>query len=261
MKVVILCGGKGTRIREESGHRPKSMIEIGGKPILWHIMKMYSHFGFNEFVLCLGYRQESIKEYFLNYELMQNDFTVELASREKIVHHKRHGENWRVTLVDTGLETKKGGRLKRVAPYLDGSRFMLTYGDGVGNIDIPKLIAFHEKSSKLATFTGVHPISRFATVETDENMEICNWEEKKTLEGYMNAGYFVLEKRVLDYIQDDCELEEEPMKQLAKERQVAMYRHENFWHCMDTYRDYMLLNGLWEKGEAAWKIWKDGDSK
>jgi len=255
MKVVILCGGLGTRLREETEYKPKPMVEIGGRPILWHIMKIYSTYCFNDFILCLGYKQHIIREYFLNYEYMNNDFTINLGSREKIVYHSTHNENWNVTLVDTGLETKKGTRVKKIEPYIKEDRFMLTYGDGVGNINIRELINYHLKQGKIATFTGVHPISRFATVETDESGEITAWSEKKTLEGYINAGFFVLERKIFDYLDDDCELEERPMERLAKEKQIAMYKYDGFWHCMDTYRDYMFLQSLWERGEAPWKIW------
>ncbi len=253
MKVVILCGGLGTRLKEETEYKPKPMIEIGGKPILWHIMKNYSHFGFNDFVLCLGYKQNIIREYFLNYEFMNNDFTINLKSREKIICHSAHNENWNISLIDTGSETKKGTRIKRIEPYI-GDRFMVTYGDGVGNINIKKLIDFHSSQGKTATFTGVHPISRFATIDFDNKGKIISWNEKRKLEDYINAGFFVLERKIFDYLTDDCELEEEPMSQLAKEGQVAMYKHNDFWHCMDTYRDYMVLQNLWKQGKAPWAI-------
>jgi len=255
MKVVIFCGGKGTRLREETEYKPKPMVSIGEEPILWHIMKTYSEFGFKDFILCLGYKQEVIRDYFLNYEYMNNDFTVNLHSQKKIASHSKHKEDWNVTLVDTGLETKKGTRLKMVEQYIKDDSFMLTYGDGVGNVDIGKLVDCHKQSKKIATFTGVHPISRFAVVEHDKKGEIVGWSEKKVLEGYINAGFFVLNKEIFNYLNDDCELEEEPMKQLAEERQVTMYKHEGFWQCMDTYRDNLFLRGMWEKGNAPWKIW------
>ncbi|NQT81300.1 MAG: glucose-1-phosphate cytidylyltransferase [Candidatus Aminicenantes bacterium] len=255
MKVVILCGGLGTRFKEETEYKPKPMIEIGGKPILWHIMKIYSHFGFNDFILCLGYKQNIIREYFLNYEFMNNDFTINIKSREKIIYHSTHNENWKVSLIDTGLETKKGTRIKRIEPYIKEDRFMVTYGDGVGNINIKKLIDFHSSQGKTATFTGVQPTSRFATVDLNDKGKIISWSEKKKLEDYINAGFFVLERKIFDYLTDNCELEEEPMSQLAKEEQVAMYKHNDFWHCMDTYRDFMVLQNLWKKGKAPWAIW------
>jgi glucose-1-phosphate cytidylyltransferase len=255
MKVVILCGGMGTRLREETEYRPKPMVEIGDKPILWHIMKIYSSFGFNNFIICLGYKQHIIREYFINYEYMNNDFTINLSSYKKIISHNAHNENWNVTLVNTGLETKKGTRIKKIEPYIKDDRFMLTYGDGVGDVDVRKLLGYHLEHKKIATFTGVHPISRFATVEMNEKGEIIGWSEKKHLEKHINAGFFVFEKKIFDYLNDDCELEEEPMAQLAKENQIAMYKHDGFWHCMDTYRDYLFLTNLWEKGKPPWKIW------
>ena len=255
MKVVILCGGKGTRLREETEHKPKPMVEIGGRPILWHIMKLYSYYGFKEFILCMGYKHKVIREYFINYPYMNSDVTVSLDPGRSIICHNSHDEDWNVTLVYTGLETKKGGRIKKIEPYLDGERFMFTYGDGVSDVNIQALIEYHEKEGVLGTFTGVHPISRFATVDQDADGKIVDWDEKKQLEGYMNAGFFVVENKVLDYIEGDVEFEEEPMKNLAQERKVAMYRHDGFWQCMDTYRDYSLLTDLWEKGNAPWKVW------
>ena len=254
MKVVILCGGKGTRLREETEYKPKPMVEIGGRPIIWHIMKLYSHYGFKDFVLCMGYKHQVIREYFLNYRYMNSDVTVSLHSNKKLVCHNSHDENWNVTLAYTGEDTKKGRRMKLVAPYLDGERFMMTYGDGVSDVNLKELIAYHEKEGGLVTFTGVHPISRFATVEHDNKGRVVDWNEKKQLEGYMNSGFFVLENKVLDYIQGDVEFEEEPMKRLAQEGEVSMYRHEAFWHCMDTYRDFSLLNELWKSGKAPWNI-------
>lgn len=254
MKVVILCGGKGTRIREETENKPKPMIEIGGRPIVWHIMKLYAHYGFNDFILCLGYKQEVIKDYFIRYAHMNSNFTINL-SQQGFYYHNNHPENWNVTLVDTGQETKKGGRLKLVAPHITTDKFMLTYGDGVADINIRQLVDFHSVQNKKVTFTGIHPISRFATIETDESGEIINWSEKKKLEPYINGGFFVINRGALDYIQSDCEWEEEPMQRLAAERQVAMYKHEGFWQCMDTYRDYKLLNDSWQNNQAKWKVW------
>ena len=256
MKVVILCGGKGTRLREETEHKPKPMVEIGNRPILWHIMKLYSYYGYNDFVLCLGYKHQVIRDYFLNYRYMNTDFTVSLGSEERIICHNSHEEDWNVTLAYTGEETKKGKRIKMVAPYLNGERFMMTYGDGISNVNIKQLIAYHEKEGSLATFTGVHPISRFATIEHDTEGRIVDWNEKKQLEGHMSAGFFVLENEILNYIEGDVEFEEEPMKRLAQKNKVAMYKHKGFWQCMDTYRDYALLAELWESGKAQWQVWR-----
>lgn len=254
MPVVILCGGQGTRLREETEYKPKPMVEIGGKPIIWHIMKAYAHYGYKEFVLCLGYKQSRIREYFLNYQCMNNDFTIKLSSKDEVIRHNNHREDWTVTLVDTGEFTKKGTRIKRIEPYIHSNEFMITYGDGVSNVDIGRLVTFHQSHGKIATFTGVHPISRFATVETSDRGEIIDWNEKKSLEGYINAGFFVMHRRIFQYLNEDCELEEAPMKALAKEGQLRMYRHDGFWQCMDTYRDSVLLNDLWLKA-PPWKVW------
>jgi len=256
LEVVILCGGKGTRLREETEFKPKPMVEIGGRPIIWHIMKIYSHYGFKDFILCGGYKHQVIREYFLNYRFMNSDVTLSLGPEGRTTFHNSHDEDWTVTLSDTGLETKKGGRIKKVASYIKGERFMVTYGDGLANVNIKDLISYHERQGVLATFTGVHPISRFATVEQDSAGNIIDWDEKKQLEGYMNAGFFVLERAVLDYIEGDVELEEEPMKRLAQEGNLAMYKHNEFWQCMDTYRDFLFLTELWERGDAPWKVWK-----
>ena len=256
MEVIILCGGKGTRLREETEFKPKPMVEIGGRPIIWHIMKLYSYYGFKDFILCCGYKQQVIKEYFLNYRFMNSDVTIGLGRGGKTTFQNSHDEDWTVTLADTGLETKKGARIRKVEQYITGDRFMVTYGDGVSNVNIHQLIRYHESQATLATFTGVHPISRFATVDRDSKGKIVDWNEKKKLEGYMNAGFFVLERAVLDYIQGDVELEEEPMKQLAREGNLAMYQHDGFWQCMDTYRDYLFLEGLWKNEDAPWKLWE-----
>jgi glucose-1-phosphate cytidylyltransferase len=186
---------------------------------------------------------------------MANDFTINLGAKRKVSYHNRHSENWNITLVDTGLETKKGTRIKKIEPYIKEDRFMLTYGDGVGNIDIKELVSYHLKDKKIVTFTGVHPISRFARVNLDKQCKVSSWIEKRKIEEYVNAGFFVLERKIFDYLDENCELEEEPMEELAKAKQIAMYRHEGFWYCMDTYRDYIFLQNLWEKQKAPWKIW------
>jgi len=255
MKVVIFCGGQGTRLREETENKPKPMVEIGGKPILWHIMKRYSDFGYKEFILCLGYKQNAIREYFLHYASMQTDFTINLSSRDKITHHYDHDEDWTVTLIDTGALTKKGTRIKKIERFIDGDEFMITYGDGVADVDIAKLVDFHRSHGKIATFTGVHPVSRFATIERDSKGRINDWNEKKQLEDYINGGFFVVDRKIFRYLNDDCELEEEPMKRLAQEGELMMHRHDGFWQCMDTFRDYSLLNELWNKGSAPWKLY------
>jgi glucose-1-phosphate cytidylyltransferase len=255
MKVVLLCGGKGTRLREGTEHKPKPMVEIGGRPILWHIMKNYASYGFNEFILCLGYKQEYIRQFFLNYEFMNNDFTIHLNSKEKVLHHGRHSEDWTVTLVDTGLETPKGGRLKLIEPYVDGDSFMVTYGDGLANIDLKALYKFHKSHKKTVTFTGVHPVSRFATVNVDRHGKVSGWKEKRQIEEYVNAGFFVFNRGIFDHLKKNEELEEGPMERLTAKGQVAMFRHEGFWQCMDTWRDHQMFESIWNSGKVPWKTW------
>ena len=254
MKVIIMCGGKGTRLREETVIKPKPMVEIGGRPVLWHIMNIYARFGFKDFILPLGYKGEYIKQYFHDYNIRNTDFTVDLRSGA-ITPHPREIEDWRVTLCDTGQETLKGGRLKRVARYIDTDRFMVTYGDGVADIDIDKLIDFHMKSGTIGTFTGVRMPSRFGTVRTDGNGNILSWEEKPVLNEYINCGFFVFKREFLDYLDEDesCDLEKEPLQRLAAEGQLSMYPHPGQWQCMDTLRDSIKLNELWDSGKAFWK--------
>jgi len=257
MKVVILCGGLGTRLREETEYRPKPMVEIGGRPILWHIMKLYAHHGFRDFVLCLGYRGNMIKEYFLNYEAMNNDFTISLGQPNRIVYHGAHGEqNFSITLADTGQETMTGGRIKRIEPYIDGEQFMVTYGDGVSDVNIRALADYHRSHGKLATVTAVHPVSRFGVLLTDEHGRVNSFAEKPRAEGWVNAGHFVFNRAIFDYLSsDDCELEQRPLEQLAKEGQLMAHPHQGFFFAMDTYREYLHLNELWSQGKAPWKIW------
>lgn len=257
MKVVILCGGQGTRIREETEYKPKAMVEIGGKPILWHIMQIYAAHGFTDFVLALGYKGYIIREYFLNYRFMHNDFTIHLGDGAVTTHRNSNQHNWRVTLVDTGQEALKGARVARVARYLEGDRFMITYGDGVADVDIRKLVGFHLQAGTIGTFTGVRMPSRFGTVQTDAQGRIRSWQEKPLLESYINGGFFVFDRRFLDYLSGDdkCELEQEPLERLAAEGQLSMYPHDGFWHCMDTYRDYLHLNQMWDSGQAKWASW------
>lgn len=255
MKVVILCGGKGTRLREETEYKPKPMVEIGGRPILWHIMQHYATYGFKEFVLALGYKGNMIKEFFLHYPPMNNDFTVRLNDGSVTTHRGNDQCDWSVTLVDTGADTLKGGRLARVGRYLDGDRFLVTYGDGIADIDVQKQLEFHAMSGTIGTFTGVHMPSRFGTVQTDGSGRIKSWKEKPLLNEYINGGFFIFERAFLDYLSEDenCELEQEPLERLAEEGQLSMYRHDGFWHCMDTYRDYQYLNELWEQNDGKWR--------
>jgi glucose-1-phosphate cytidylyltransferase len=259
MKVVILCGGLGTRLREETEFRPKPMVEIGGRPILWHIMKIYAHSGFRDFVLCLGYRGNMIKEYFLNYEAMNNDFTICLGRSSRIEYRNDHREqDFRVTLVETGQNTMTGGRVKRIARYIGEDEFMLTYGDGVGDIDIPALLAFHRSHGKLATVTTINPSSRFGMIEANSIGRVVQFQEKPKTSGRASAGFFVLDRRVLDYIDgDDCIFEKEPLERLANQGQLMAYPHEGFFYAMDTYREYEYLNQLWSANQAPWKVWQE----
>lgn len=258
MKIVILCGGQGTRLREETEYRPKPLVEIGGRPVLWHIMKNYAHFGFSDFILCLGYRGNMIKEYFLNYEAMNNDFTIQLGRKQSITYHGLHDEqNYNITLADTGLETMTGGRVKKIQKYIDDDIFMLTYGDGVSDVDIGALVDFHKQHGKLATLTTVRPISRFGTVRIDGDGQIYRFSEKPQSDSWISAGFFVFDRRVFDYLKDDpsCVLEKEPLEKLAQDQQLMAYQHDGFFYAMDTYREYIYLNELWNNGKAAWKRW------
>jgi glucose-1-phosphate cytidylyltransferase len=257
MKVVILCGGQGTRLREETEFRPKPMVEIGGRPILWHIMKCYAHHGLRDFVLCLGYRGNMIKEYFLNYEAMNNDCTVCLGNQRQITYHGEHGEGgFSVTLAETGADSMTGGRLKRIEKYVDGDEFLLTYGDGVSDVNLTRLLEFHRSHGRLATLTAVRPVSRFGMLEIDGGGGVRQFSEKPIVDGWMSAGYFVLNRKVFGYLSgDDCIFEKEPLERLTAEGQLAAYRHDGFFFAMDTYREYKFLNDIWASGTAPWKLW------
>ncbi|MFH1715557.1 MAG: glucose-1-phosphate cytidylyltransferase [Elusimicrobiota bacterium] len=257
MKVFILAGGTGSRLGEETEIKPKPMVEIGGKPVLWHIMKLYSSYGFNDFVIMLGYKGYFIKEYFANYFLHQSDVTIDLA-RNKLETIKNSSEPWKVTLVDTGQGTMTGGRIKRVKDYVGNEPFLLTYGDGVANVDINELVKFHKSRGKLATITAVRPEGRFGALHIEEDNRVSRFMEKTEGESsWINGGFFVCEPKVLDYIKDgDASVfERAPLENLAKDGQLVTYKHNGFWQCMDTLRDKIYLNNLWEKGEAKWKIW------
>lgn len=262
MKVVILCGGLGTRLREETEFRPKPLVEIGGRPILWHIMKRYAYYGFRDFVLCLGYRGNMIKEYFLNYEAMNNDFTICLGRQHAISYHDEHKEqDFNVTLAETGLETMTGGRVKAIEKYVNGDTFMLTYGDGVADLDMRALVDFHRSHGKLATVTTMRPLSRFGLLDISGDGIVKDFMEKPQLDGWASAGFFVFDRRIFDYLGtdgciEDCVLEQEPLERLAREGQLAAYRHEGFFYAMDTYREYKYLNDLWASGKAPWKVWE-----
>lgn len=255
MKVVILAGGFGTRISEETVTKPKPMIEIGGKPILWHIMKIYSSFGLNDFIICLGYRGYIIKEYFVNYFLHMSDVTIDMKSNTtKILQN--HVEPWSITLVNTGDHTMTGGRLKRVAPYLTDEDFCFTYGDGLSNVDVNKVIQLHQSQKNLATLTAIRPPARFGAIDVDGN-KITSFQEKPFGgSGWANGGFFVLSTKVLDYIDNDLTVwEREPLERLAKENRMGAYQHNDFWYAMDTLRDKNHLEELWAQGNAPWKLW------
>lgn len=259
MQVVILCGGMGTRLREETEFRPKPMVQVGTRPILWHIMKLYAHYGYKDFVLVLGYKGEMVKDYFCNYELRNNDLTVELGSQGKVEIHGDHDEvGWRVTLVDTGEKTLKGGRLKRVESYIEGDEFLLTYGDGVSNVDIDALLAFHRSHDRIGTVTGVSPASRFGEMRIqDDQVEAFLEKPPQRGEGLVSGGFFVLKRKFFDYLtlDEDCDLEYGPLETLAQEDQLMVHKHYGFWASLDTIRDRDYLNGLWESGAAEWKVW------
>ncbi|HEX7859192.1 MAG TPA: glucose-1-phosphate cytidylyltransferase [Verrucomicrobiae bacterium] len=258
MKVVILCGGLGTRLREETEFRPKPMVPIGGRPILWHIMKTYAHYGHKEFVLCLGYKGEIIKDYFRNYHWNTSDVTLKLGRTPEIKYHNTHEEeDWCVTLLDTGQETQTGGRLKRALRHVEEGTFLFTYGDGVINSDINASIDFHMKHGGIATLTAVKPSGRFGELGID-GQTITSFHEKPEQEaGFISGGYFVLNKKIGDYIENDSTvLERKPLEKLAAERQLKAFTHDGFWQCMDTFREQELLNKMWQSGNAPWKVWK-----
>jgi len=257
MKVLLLAGGLGTRISEETGIKPKPMVEIGGKPILWHIMKMYAAHGFNEFVVLLGYKGYYIKEYFMNYFLHQNDLTIDLKNN-KVEYFNNITEDWKITLIDTGEQSMTGGRIKRAKHLIGNETFLLTYGDGVADIDIRKTYEFHKSHGKLLTVTAVKPEARYGILEFGDGTSVDGFLEKPEGEGgWINSGFFICEPKVIDYIADDATIwEREPMEAIANLNEMHAYRHEGFWQCMDTLRDKTKLQELWESGKAPWKIWK-----
>ena len=258
MKVVILCGGLGTRLREETEFRPKPMVSIGERPILWHIMKCYSHYGFKEFVLCLGYRGNVIREYFRNFHFHSSDFTVQLCYPPKFEMHQEFEESqWRVTLVDTGQEAQTGARLKRIQKYIGDEPFLMTYGDGLANVDLRHLLSYHRQQGRIATVTAVHPPARFGELEVEGGRALHFREKPQTQTGLISGGFFALNPEVFDYLEDDdaCNFEKGPLARLADEGQLSVHTHLGFWQCMDTYRDYTILNEMWGSPQPPWKLW------
>lgn len=259
MEVVILCGGQGARMREETEYRPKPMVDVGGRPLLWHIMRGFGHRGLDRFVLCLGYKGNLIKDYFLDYEAHTRDCTVRMGGGEREVRFHGPGEdfNFSVTLADTGQETLTGGRVKRIEPYVTGDTFVVTYGDGLADVDVGRLLDFHRSHGRLATVTAVQPASRFGLLSIDDDSRVTRFTEKPRVEGWINAGFFVFDRRVFDYLDggDREALEARPLERLASDGELMAWRHEGWFFAVDTYRDYLHVNDLWNKGAAPWKVW------
>lgn len=256
MKAVILAGGFGTRISEESYLKPKPMIEIGEKPILWHIMKIYSHYGVKDFIICAGYKQHVIKEWLANYFIHNSDITFDFTGDEQMQVHDRYAEPWKVTVIDTGLHTMTGGRIKRIQKYVENEPFFLTYGDGVSDIDIDKLLAFHQRMGKIATLTAVRPEGRFGVIDMNGDYVLSFREKRAQDTGWINGGFMVLEPEIFNYIKGDSMIfEQEPLEKLAKQQELVCYKHDGFWRCMDTIRDKQKLEELWSDGDAPWKVW------
>ena len=257
MKAVLLAGGLGTRMREETEFRPKPMVEVGGKPVLWHLMKLFAAHSITDFVICTGYKGEQIKEYFLNYAAHNNDFTITLGQSSDLVFHDDHLESeWHVTVADTGPTTLTAGRVERIERFVQGERFIVTYGDGLADLDVSKLLAFHAEHGHKATITTVQPLSRFGLVDVEDSL-VTRFREKPQMDDWVSAGFFVFEPSVFDYLRngDDMMLEHEPLARLAAEGELAAFRHDGFWQPMDTYRESVLLNEMWDKGTAPWKVW------
>ncbi len=260
MKTVILCGGLGTRLREETEFRPKPMVKIGEKPILWHIMKIYAHQGFKDFILCLGYKGDMIKEYFYHYNVLNNDFTIELGKQKKIEIHSNSDENdWRVSLIDTGNNALKGARIKKIEKYIDGDIFMITYGDAVANINLNELLSFHNSHGRIGTITSVRPPSRFGELISKNNQVVSFTEKPQVSNGLINGGFFVFNRKIFKYLSpdDNCDFEIGALEKLASENELMVYEHTGNWACMDTYRETQYLNELWKNQQAFWNIWDE----
>lgn len=260
MQVVILCGGKGTRLKEQTESVPKPLIEIGGKPVLWHIMKIYSHYGFNDFILCLGYLGHKIKEFFLNYHDWRNsDLLLRVGDQRKRGYQRLSPteERWKIVLAETGEETNTGGRIKSIEHYIKGDTFLATYADGLANIDLGALVRYHRAKGKIGTVTVLNPISNYGILEFDRTNTVVQFTEKPKLDVWINGGFFVFQRKIFSYLTEDCVLEREPFERLAKDRQLVAYPHQEFWASMDTYKDAEELNQHWNKGDAPWKVWAD----
>jgi glucose-1-phosphate cytidylyltransferase len=256
MKVVILCGGMGTRMKEETEFKPKPLVLVGKHPILWHIMKHYAHYGFKEFILCLGYKGDMIKDYFLNYDYMSNDFTLGLDGQKTVEFHRKGDiENWKITFVDTGLETNTGGRIKKIQKFIKDDDFFCTYGDGVSDVNLLKLLEFHMKQGKIVTLTGLHPVSKYGIIKTDQSNMVNYFVEKPVMKDLISGGYFVFNKKIFDYLNENSVLEKDPFEILSKKRQIAVFKHEGFWMCMDTYKEAQKLNDIWNSGKSPWRVW------
>ncbi len=256
MQTVILAGGMGTRLREETEYKPKPMIEVGGKPIIWHIMKNLSQQGLNDFIVCLGYKGDQIKDFFVNYEARANDITVSLLSKQlKVNYNDSHDEDWHIILANTGLNTMTGGRILKIKKYTEGQRFMCTYGDGLADVEVNKLISFHEEHGKIATLTAVRPNLRFGTLDLNDENTVTKFAEKPKSDSWVNGGFFIFEPEIFDYLEENSILETSPLEKLANEGELKAFKHNGFWQPMDTYRESLELNEIWETGKAPWKNW------
>jgi glucose-1-phosphate cytidylyltransferase len=259
LQTVILCGGQGTRLREETEYRPKPLVDVGGRPVLWHVMKLYAHYGYLDFVMCLGYRGQMIKEYFLSYEALNNDFTICLGEKHQLEYHEAHEEqDFRVTLADTGPNSMTGSRVKQIEKYIKSDTFMVTYGDGVSDVNIEELLAFHKSHGRIATVTAFQPYSRFGILQLNNDDVVQRFSEKPQNEGWANAGFMVFNREFFDYLSSDvdCVMEQTPLERLAQKGELVAFKHKGFFYPMDTYRDYTHLNQLWNESKAPWAVWK-----
>ncbi len=255
--VVIFAGGQGTRLKQETEFRPKPLVEVGGRPILWHIMKIFGHYGFRRFVLLLGYRGAMIKDWFVNRDWMSNDFTLDTRSGARELHTRQAIEDWSITFVDTGVDTNTGGRLLRARPYLGQRPFLATYGDGLADVDLGALVALHARGTSVATLTGVHPTSTYGVLDVGSDHQVRGFREKPALDGWINAGFFCFQPEIFDYLDPDAVLEQGPIRRLVSEGQLAVHLHGGYWKSMDTFKDALALNAAWERGDAPWAVWRD----